>query len=170
MASLKLPFLGKFSTKRKDRGIGAKLEGQGGVCYRRAEFYRSTASLLRRNQSRSFAGCLLTWWENIIHQILSSEYRSLEAAQISGLSKGVPCTNRKYYSPWCITCVSSSWEKNLSSETLKLQIKVPLKELVFAFSKTGNKCRVVDGVKSIRYFYYFSLRALKYKPNVCSQR
>ena len=111
VASLKLPFLGKFSTKRKDRGIGAKLEGQGGVCYRRAEFYRSTASLLRRNQSRSFAGCLLTWWENIIHQILSSEYRSLEAAQISGLSKGVLCTNRKYYSPWCITCVSSSWEK-----------------------------------------------------------
>lgn len=46
--------------------------------------------------------------------------------------------------------------KNLSSENLKLQIKVPLKELVFAFSKTGNKCRVVDGVKSIRYFYYFS--------------
>ena len=110
-------------------------------------------------------------WENIIHQILSSEYRSLEAAQICGLSKGVPCANRKYYSPWCITCVSSSWEKNLSSETLKLQIKVPLKELVFASPKTGNKCRVVDGVKSIRYFYYFAaLRALKYKPNVCSQR
>ena len=137
MASLKLPFLGKFSTKRKDRGIGATLKGQGGVCYRRAEFYRSTASLLRRNQSRSFAGCLLTWWENIIHQILSSEYRSLEAAQISGLREGVPCTNRKYYSPWC-TCVSSSWEKSFKRE-FKTADKSSFEGIGFCFLKNRKQ-------------------------------